>query len=112
MNSVLVVDDETAIRSLVARWLHSTGYDVRLASSAEQALEEMEREPAMVALLDINMPGRDGLWLAGELRKLYPDTAVVMASGAREFGAAVASLRHGAVDFLLKPLGRDQLSRP
>jgi response regulator RpfG family c-di-GMP phosphodiesterase len=109
MHSVLVVDDEAAIRTLVARWLQSSGYLVRLAGSAEHALAEMGRDPATVALLDVNMPGRDGLWLAGELRRQYPETAVVMASGAREFGAAVTSLRHGAVDFLLKPLGRDPL---
>jgi response regulator RpfG family c-di-GMP phosphodiesterase len=109
MHAVLVVDDESAIRSLVARWLQQKGYVVRLAGSAEQALAEMSHDPAVVALCDINMPGKDGLWLAGELRRLYPETAVVMASGAREFSAAVASLRHGAIDFLVKPLGRDHL---
>jgi putative two-component system response regulator len=55
------------------------------------------------------MPGRDGLWLAEQLRRQSPDTAVVMATGVRDVGSAVTSLRHGVIDYLMKPFGRDRL---
>jgi response regulator RpfG family c-di-GMP phosphodiesterase len=55
------------------------------------------------------MPGRDGLWLIGELRKRCPDTAVIMATGVQDVGTAVTSLRHGVIDYLMKPFGRERL---
>jgi response regulator RpfG family c-di-GMP phosphodiesterase len=106
---ILIVDDEAPVRAVMQRWLQSVGYSVRQAASADHALAALSEKPAAVAICDINMPGRDGLWLAGELRRLFPDTAVVMASGSREFTAAVTSLRRGAIDFLVKPLNKDQL---
>ena len=69
MSSVLLVDDEEGIRALMSRWLDGLGHESRQASSAEQALEEMARDEADVAVCDISMPGRDGLWLAAQLRE-------------------------------------------
>jgi putative nucleotidyltransferase with HDIG domain len=106
---VLIVDDEEGIRDVLARWLRSRGYRVRTASTADEALTRMSEEPAGVALCDIRMPGRDGLWLLERLRDRFPDTAVVMATGSHEVGPAVASLRRGVVDYLTKPFTPDQL---
>ena len=111
MNSVLVVDDEVGLRTLMTRWVQSIGYSAVAASTAEQALDVMGSEPAAVAVCDIRMPGHDGLWLADQLRRRYPDTAVIMATGLRELDPAVTSLRAGAVDYLVKPFGRDQLKQ-
>jgi putative nucleotidyltransferase with HDIG domain len=69
----------------------------------------METAPAAVALCDIRMPGHDGLWLADRIRHLFPETAVIMATGVQDVGAAVDSLRQGVVDYLTKPFGRDRL---
>lgn len=109
MASVLIVDDEASVRSLMARWVQSIGYSAKAAENAENALAEMSAEPAAVAVCDIRMPGHDGFWLAGQLRERYPGTAVIMATGARELDPAVTSLRAGVVDYLVKPFGRDQL---
>jgi response regulator RpfG family c-di-GMP phosphodiesterase len=107
--SVLVVDDETGIRELMARWLASGGYDVRTACSAGEALERVHDTPPAVALCDIRMPGRDGLWLAHQIRHDAPETAVIMATGVLDVGSAVTSLRQGVIDYLTKPFDRDRL---
>jgi putative nucleotidyltransferase with HDIG domain len=107
--SVLVVDDEFGVRDVMRRWLQAIGFSVKTAASAEHALEVMEERPAGVALCDIRMPGQDGLWLADRLRQEYPDTAVIMATGLDDVDPAVESLRHGVVDYLTKPFGRDRL---
>lgn len=109
MDSVLLVDDESGIRGLMTRWVESIGYQARQAGNAEQALEQMSDAPSAVAVCDIRLPGRDGLWLADQLRHEYPDTAVIMATGVHDVDAAVTSLRSGVVDYLVKPFGRDRL---
>lgn len=107
--SVLVVDDEACVRDLLARWLASGGYDVRTAGTADEALQRIHDQPPAVALCDVRMPGRDGLWLAHQIRNDAPETAVIMATGVLDVGPAVTSLRQGVIDYLTKPFGRDRL---
>ena len=107
--SVLVVDDEDGIRELIARWLTGGGYEVRTAANANEALDRVHDRAPAVALCDIRMPGRDGLWLAQHIRRDAPETAVIMATGVQDVGSAVTSLRQGVVDYLTKPFGRDRL---
>jgi response regulator RpfG family c-di-GMP phosphodiesterase len=107
--SVLLVEDESDIREIMRRWLESGGYAVTTAASAEEALGHLEASPSAVALCDIRMPGRDGLWLAARIREQYPETAVIMASGVQDAGPAVAGLGEGVVDYLVKPFGGDRL---
>jgi putative two-component system response regulator len=107
--SVLVVDDETGVRELVARWLAGGGYDVRTAANADEALDRVHDRPPAVALCDIRMPGHDGLWLANQIRHEAPETAVIMATGIQDVSSAVTSLRQGVIDYLTKPFGRDRV---
>jgi putative two-component system response regulator len=107
--AVLVVDDETGVRDLIARWLIAGGYDVHTASNADEALGSVHDAPPAVALCDIRMPGHDGLWLARHIRHDAPETAVIMATGVQDVGSAVTSLRQGVIDYLTKPFGRDRL---
>ena len=107
--SVLVVDDEPGIREILVRWLAGVGYDVQTASSADEALRRVHDRPPAVALCDIRMPGRDGLWLAQHIRRDAPETAVIMATGVQDVNSAVTSLRQGVIDYLTKPFGRDRL---
>jgi putative two-component system response regulator len=107
--SILVVDDEAGIREVMARWLAGGGYDVLTAENAREALQHVQQRAPAVALCDIRMPGQDGLWLAGQIRHDAPDTAVIMATGVQDIGSAVTSLRHGVLDYLTKPFGRDRL---
>src|SRR4051812_11881156 len=108
-SSVLVVDDETSVRELMARWLVHGGYEVRTAANAEEALDRVHDRAPAVALCDIRMPGHDGLWLAQHIRKAAPETAVIMATGVQDVSSAVTSLRQGVIDYLTKPFGRERL---
>jgi putative nucleotidyltransferase with HDIG domain len=105
----LIVDDEPGVRHLMRRWLESRGYSVAVAPDADQALEVLAAARPAVALCDLRMPGHDGLWLAGQMRREYPDTAVIIATGLNDVSAVVESLRHGVVDYLTKPFERDRL---
>jgi response regulator RpfG family c-di-GMP phosphodiesterase len=109
--SVLVVDDEPAIRSVLERWLVATGYAVETAADADEALQRMSTSPAAVALCDVRLPGHDGLWLAERLRRQFPETAVIMATGVQEVGCAINSLRAGVIDYLTKPFARERLQQ-
>lgn len=109
MQSVLVVDDDRALRRAVASWVESVGYQARETDSAEEALEAMQDAPADIALCDIHMPGQDGVWLASRIRQRYPETAIIMATALRDSEAAVSSLRNDVVDYLLKPFDRARL---
>ena len=107
---VLVVDDEASIRRLLQKWVEGQRAIVLEAGTSEEALAIIETEGApAVALCDIRLPGRDGLWLASALHGSHPQTAVVMTTGVNEFDAAVSSLQSGVVDYLVKPFTRERL---
>jgi putative nucleotidyltransferase with HDIG domain len=106
---VLVVDDEIGVRELMCRWLRAVGFSVKAASSAQDALEAIEQGPPAVALCDISMPGRDGLWLAERIRTDYPDTAIIVATALPDLDPAIRNLGRGVVDYLTKPFGRARL---
>lgn len=108
MSSILVVDDEAAMRHLVTRWVEGAGYSAMTAASAEEALEILARQAPAIALCDVRMPGHDGLWLAERIRRDFPDTAVIMATAARDTDRRMAE-HTGAVDYLVKPFGRERL---
>jgi len=108
MGSVLVVDDDAAVRSVMAQWALRLGHEAREAASADEALAQMEREAAGVAVCDVSMPGHDGVWLATRLRERYPATSVIMATGNGDADVALRALRSGAVDFLSKPFSSEQ----
>ena len=109
MHSVLVVDDEPFLRDIATIWVQSAGYAARQATSAEEGLDELAREPADIALCDISMPGgQDGVWLASQIRESFPTTAIVIATSLPDVEIAIASLRNDVVDYLLKPFDRSR----
>lgn len=111
MMHVLIVEDDDATRLLLHQWVESEGGMSIGARSAEQALALIDAAaPPDVALCDLRLPGKDGLWLTEQLRVRHPDTAVVIETGVHEFEAAVTSLHAGAVDYLVKPFTLEQLS--
>jgi putative two-component system response regulator len=110
MNSVLVVDDDHALRNTVTSWVDSLGYGVQDAGSAEEALESLDGQPVDIAVCDVSMAGKDGVWLAWRIREQFPNTAIIMASAVRDVETAVCSLRNDVVDYLLKPFDRARLS--
>lgn len=109
MSDVLIVDDEESIRLLLSRWLQSWGYETRVAVSAVDALAQMETEPAAIVLCDVRMPVYDGLWLTDRIRERWPETAIIMASGAQDLETVTATRKKGAVGFVPKPFGREMV---
>ncbi|MGE0446787.1 MAG: HD domain-containing phosphohydrolase [Vicinamibacterales bacterium] len=101
--SVLVVDDDASARDILSHWVHSSGFAVRQATSAEDALDQLADESADIAVCDVSMPGENGVWLASRIRESHPSTAIIMATSGREVDIAVASLKNDVVDYLLKP---------
>ena len=82
---VLIVDDEAPIRRLLQAWVEGEGAVVLQAGTAEQGLDLVRAEGApAAALCDMRLPGKDGIWLAGQLRLDYPETAVVMTTAGNE----------------------------
>ena len=106
---VLVVDDEPLVRDFIARCLEERGYAVKKAGSAAEALELMVNKPASMVLCDIRMPVQDGLWLADRLRAHWPITPVIMVTGIDDVETVRQSREAGAVDYITKPIARDQL---
>jgi DNA-binding NtrC family response regulator len=107
-NSVLVVDDEVLMREVLVRWLRAAGYSTSDAYDATTALELIGASEPGVVLVDIEMPGRDGLWLVERIREQFPSVAIVLAT-ARDTVPAAVSMQDGVVDYLVKPFELDRV---
>ncbi len=107
--TVLVVDDEQNILTSVSRALGLEGYDVEVAETAEIALETLGKQSFDAILLDVQLPGMDGLEMLHALRKREISTPVIMMSGHATIEVAMEATRRGADDFIEKPIGSDRL---
>jgi two-component system, NtrC family, nitrogen regulation response regulator NtrX len=106
---VLIVDDEESVRRTVADALTDEGYATLLAADGGAALRAVAAEAPDLVLLDIAMPGRNGIDVLDELRTHWPGIPVVMMSGHGSIETAVRATKLGAYDFLEKPLSYDKL---
>lgn len=102
---ILVVDDEEGVRRVLSRLLRGQGYEPLEAADGEQALALMRRESLDAILLDIKMPGLNGLEVLREVKALEPELPVIMITGDGLVQHAVAAIRMGAHDYLVKPFG-------
>src|SRR5471032_3564074 len=110
-SDILIVDDETDIRELVAGILQDEGYGARTARDSDDALAAITlRRPSLV-FLDIWLQGSrlDGLQLLDSVKQQHPDMPVVMISGHGNIETAVAAIKRGAYDFIEKPFKADRL---
>jgi two-component system, NtrC family, nitrogen regulation response regulator NtrX len=107
--NLLVVDDEPNIRSSLEGILQDEGYEVASAGSAEEALSFVQKGPPDLVLLDIWLPGMDGIAALERMKRLVPDLAVVMISGHGSIEAAVKAIKLGAYDFIEKPLSLERV---
>ncbi|MBX5466454.1 MAG: response regulator transcription factor [Firmicutes bacterium] len=106
---VLVVDDEESIRDLLTIGLQHRGYEVVPCPDAEAALEAASRTPPEVAILDIMLPGMDGLDLCRQLRERAPDLFILMLTARDAVSDRIQGLELGADDYLVKPFDFDEL---
>ncbi len=100
---ILVVDDEPAIRFFLQEMLERDGHKVVTADSGEKALEYIAAWEFDLALIDLKMEGVSGLDVLAALRRISPDTVVIVLTGHASLETAVEVLRHGAHDYLFKP---------
>jgi two-component system, NtrC family, response regulator AtoC len=108
---ILVVDDEEIVRESLKAWLEKDGYLVDSAVDGPDALAKAKAGHWPIVLLDLKMPGLDGLQVLEELRKLDPQVVVVMMTAFATVGTAVTAMKLGAYDYLVKPFDPEELSQ-
>ncbi len=106
---LLVVDDESGHRMMVRAVMQDQGYEVLEASSGQQCLEFLEKEDADVVLLDIKMPGMDGIQVLERINRMQTRIQVVMLTAYGSVGSAVEAMKQGAFDYLTKPADIEEL---
>jgi len=106
---ILIVDDEKIIRDSFSRVLMKEGYSVEAVESGRLALEKVAAEPFDIILLDLKMPGLDGLETLRELKERDPDLVSIMITGYPTIESAVKAIKSGAYDYLTKPCSPDEL---
>jgi len=106
--TILIVDDEPGVRSSLSGVLRDEGYSVEAVSTGEACLDRVTRGPVDLIVLDVWMPGMDGLATLQKLRERQVDTQVVLISGHGSIESAVKAIKLGAFDFVEKPLSIDK----
>jgi DNA-binding NtrC family response regulator len=107
---ILIVDDETVVRDSLGKWFSSEGYQAQPVAGAREALESIQKMEYDVALIDIKMPGMDGMELQARLREADPELTVIIMTGYASVETAVQALKRGAYDYITKPVDPDELS--
>jgi CheY-like chemotaxis protein len=108
--TILVVDDDDGVRKVLSRWITEMGFVVRSAADADAALVVAGECDVDVALVDVRMPGHDGIWLLDQIRRVHPYVAVALATGLMEMDPMV-TLRPGVVGYIVKPFNREDLQK-
>src|SRR5438105_3106348 len=106
--TILIVDDEPGVRSALSGVLRDEGYTVDAVSSGEECLERLTRAPVDLIVLDVWLPGMDGLATLARLRERQADAQVVLISGHGNIESAVRAIKMGAFDFVEKPLSLEK----
>jgi len=108
LHTVLIVDDEKGVQTSIRGILEDAGFDSMAVSSGEEALEMMAEKKFPIVLLDIWLPGMDGLEVLSRIRQISPESVVIMISGHGSIETAVRSTKMGAFDFIEKPLSLEK----
>ncbi|HUR34758.1 MAG TPA: sigma-54 dependent transcriptional regulator [Vicinamibacterales bacterium] len=107
--TILVVDDEEIMREILETLLTREGYEVKLASSGEEGLEVARAQPLDAAVVDIMMPGINGIETLDELRRIDEDLAVIIITAYASVESAISAMKSGAFDYITKPFKNDEV---
>ena len=108
-NKILLVDDEEITLKYLSRFLIKKGFDISTAMNGNEALEKIKKQDFIVVLLDVLMPGMDGIETLREIKKIKPMTEVIMLTGHASVQVAMQGMKLGAFDYLIKPFDQDKL---
>lgn len=106
---VLVVDDEPDFLKLVRRRLCKRNVDVAVVPGGREALDFLSDTPVDVVILDVRMPGLNGIETLKEIKKRHTETEVIMLTGHGSMQSGIEGMNHGAYDYILKPFAIDDL---
>jgi putative two-component system response regulator len=109
--TLMVVDDEEAIRNSVRKYLVHQGYEVATAATGDEALALLERRKVTGMLLDVNLPGTNGVDLVPRVLELEPNLALLMLTAVNDATSAALCMQRGALDYLIKPIDLPVLGR-
>src|SRR6266446_2896807 len=107
--SILVIDDEEIMREILETLLKGEGYSVRLAASGEEGVEMAKNYPFDAAIIDVMMPGMDGMATLEALKKLDDELAVIMVTAFASVENAIGAMKRGAFDYITKPFKNDEV---
>jgi DNA-binding NtrC family response regulator len=107
---VLLVDDEKDFIEMLSLRLEEVGEKITVAYSGQEALDALEKDDIDVVILDIKMPGMDGIEVLREIKKKFPMVEVIMLTGHGSTETAVEGMKLGAFDYLMKPADFDDLT--
>jgi len=106
---VLLVDDEREFLDTLIKRLRKRGLNITGVSSGEEALKALNEIPVDVVILDVRMPGMDGIQTLREIKKVSPMVEVIMLTGHANLEVAIEGMELGAFDYLMKPMDIDEL---
>ena len=106
---ILVVDDDPQIRALLEKFLIKKGYEAATAASGEEAIDKVKTESPQVVLLDIKMPGADGITILKQFRQINDRLGVIMITGLKDEETARKAMAAGAYDYIVKPFDLNYL---
>ncbi len=107
---ILVVDDEEIMRSSMSEWLKEEGYLVKTAENGYLALELAKKELFDLAIIDLKMPGMDGIEVLKHLKVLYPKIPAIIITAYATIDSAVIAMKEGATDYVVKPFDLEEIS--
>jgi len=108
--SLLIIDDERVVRDSLTKWFQEDGYVVGSAENAADALRKMQERQWQIILLDIKMPGMDGIELQPRIKQVDPTAIIIFITAHASVDTAVQALKAGAFDYVTKPIDPDYLS--
>jgi DNA-binding NtrC family response regulator len=108
--SILIVDDEQVVRDSLTKWFREDNYTVDAAENAAEALRKLQSHQWQIILLDIKMPGMDGMELQQRIKEIDPTATIIFITAHASVDTAVQALKAGAFDYITKPIDPDYLS--